>query len=55
MQLPMLPQQDNHCDCGLFLLTYLDYFTYNPPKQLNCNALAALKGMFAVAGTSPEC
>ena len=43
-QVPALPQQDNHCDCGLFLLTYLDYFAYQPPAQLNCNQLASLKG-----------
>ena len=53
VQMPALPQQDNHCDCGLFLLTYLNYFTHNPPKQLNCNALAALKGMPAMPRSSP--
>ncbi|CAL8462561.1 g2094 [Coccomyxa elongata] len=29
-----LPLQDNHCDCGLFLLTYLDFFTYGLPDNL---------------------
>ena len=43
-QVPVLPQQDNHCDCGLFLLTYLNYFAYQPPAQLNCNQLVLLKG-----------
>ncbi len=28
-----LPMQDNHCDCGLFLLTYLDFFTYALPNN----------------------
>lgn len=26
--------QDNHCDCGLFLLTYLDFFTNGLPDNL---------------------
>ncbi|KAK9906862.1 hypothetical protein WJX75_009356 [Coccomyxa subellipsoidea] len=29
-----LPMQDNYCDCGLFLLTYVDFFTYSLPKAL---------------------
>lgn len=29
-----LPMQDNHCDCGLFLLTYLDFFTHGLPDNL---------------------
>ncbi|BDA46428.1 probable Sentrin-specific protease 7 at N-terminal half [Coccomyxa sp. Obi] len=28
-----LPMQDNHCDCGLFLLTYLDFFTQGLPAS----------------------
>ena len=26
-----LPAQSNHCDCGLFLLAYLEYFCHAPP------------------------
>ena len=29
-----LPQQDNYCDCGLFLLAYIDYFTAGKPRAL---------------------
>lgn len=29
-----LPLQDNHCDCGLFLLTYAEYFTHSLPFAL---------------------
>ena len=27
-----LPQQDNFCDCGLFLLTYAEFFTHSPAR-----------------------
>jgi hypothetical protein len=27
--------QDNHCDCGLFVLTYLEYFVHAMPPALN--------------------
>lgn len=45
-QVPVgLPQQDNHCDCGLFLLTYLEYFCFDPPATIHCNRLeASLRG-----------
>lgn len=26
--------QDNYCDCGLFLLTYVDFFTYGLPAAV---------------------
>ncbi len=32
-----LPMQDNHCACGLFLLTFLDFFTYGLPDNLSLN------------------
>ncbi|KAI9047321.1 hypothetical protein LZ554_008768 [Drepanopeziza brunnea f. sp. 'monogermtubi'] len=27
-----IPQQDNHCDCGLFLLTYIEQFLQKPDQ-----------------------
>lgn len=27
-----LPKQDNYCDCGLFTLTYIHFFTYGAPE-----------------------
>lgn len=27
-----LPKQDNHSDCGLFLLTYMDFFAAANPR-----------------------
>ena len=40
-----LPQQDNHCDCGLFLLTYVHYFCHSPPDRINKRCLEqSLKG-----------
>ena len=29
-----LPQQDNYCDCGLFLLAYADFFTHSLPAHI---------------------
>ena len=29
-----VPQQDNYCDCGLFLLAFIDYFTAGMPRSL---------------------
>jgi hypothetical protein len=29
--LSQVPQQDNHCDCGLFLLHYVELFINDPP------------------------
>eukprot|EP00877_Chromochloris_zofingiensis_P014687 jgi/Chrzof1/9472/Cz04g04110.t1 len=34
-----VPKQDNHCDCGLFLLTYLEFFVYAAPEAINLNVL----------------
>lgn len=31
--------QDNHCDCGLFLLAFLEYFVFSPPKALTAEAV----------------
>lgn len=30
--LPQVPTQDNHCDCGLFVCSYIEYFTHRLPK-----------------------
>ncbi len=32
-----LPSQDNYCDCGLFLLTYVEFFTYGLPATFHFN------------------
>ena len=34
-----IPVQDNHCDCGLFLLTYLEYFVAARPTAINRRAV----------------
>lgn len=31
MQLGTLPQQDNHCDCGLYTLAYMEFFCHAAP------------------------
>jgi hypothetical protein len=36
-----IPVQDNHCDCGLFVLTYLEYFVAGLPPALSKQAVEA--------------
>lgn len=38
-----LPQQDNYCDCGLFLLTYADYFTHSLPEVIKTKSKKTLE------------
>ena len=41
--------QDNSCDCGLFLLTYLDFFTHSLPADISKSNLDQQHGAaFAV-------
>jgi hypothetical protein len=39
-----LPKQDNHCDCGLFVLAYLEYFVHANPPALSQKAVTNPKG-----------
>ena len=39
-----VPCQDNYCDCGLFVLAYLDFWTHAPPDQVELCARGAWKG-----------
>lgn len=39
-----VPCQDNGYDCGLFVLTYMDLWTYSPPDQLQLCVEGTLKG-----------
>ncbi len=32
--LSRLPKQDNHCDCGLFLLCYVEFFCHAQPRAI---------------------
>ena len=38
-----LPKQDNHWDCGLFLLTYAEYFAAAAPTALEFRAVRSLR------------
>ncbi|KAK9814889.1 hypothetical protein WJX73_001421 [Symbiochloris irregularis] len=38
-----LPQQDNYCDCGLFLLTYAEFFLSHAPPTISIKSLSALR------------
>ena len=51
-----LPQQDNFCDCGLFLLTYAEFFTHSLPGHIRTKSRqrhhpAELEGARLAAGT----
>lgn len=39
-----VPSQDNGYDCGLFLLTYMDLWTYSPPDHVDMCKEVRLKG-----------
>lgn len=39
-----VPRQDNYCDCGLFVLAYMDFWTHAPPDQVELCERGALKG-----------
>ncbi|DBA66333.1 TPA: hypothetical protein ACH3X2_002325 [Trebouxia sp. C0005] len=39
-----VPCQDNYCDCGLFVLAYLDFWTHAPPDQVELCERGAWKG-----------
>ncbi len=39
-----VPRQDNYCDCGLFVLAYLDFWTHAPPDQVELCEKGAWKG-----------
>lgn len=39
-----VPSQDNGYDCGLFVLAYMDLWTYSPPDQVNMCKEGRLKG-----------
>ena len=57
-----LPQQDNFCDCGLFLLTYAEFFTHSLPAHIRTKSRqrldpAELEGVWTAAstdGTQPQ-
>eukprot|EP00899_Mesostigma_viride_P024328 jgi/Mesvir1/507/Mv11371-RA.2 len=44
---PLVPQQDNYCDCGLFLLFYLEQFAKSPACRRG--DLAAIRSMLTSA------
>ncbi|GAQ85607.1 Ulp1 protease family protein [Klebsormidium nitens] len=41
-----VPQQDNHCDCGLFLLHYVEQFIADPPPIFDRRLGSARKGHY---------
>lgn len=40
-----LPKQDNYCDCGLFLLAYMHFFTHSLPEEISKSTLATIPGV----------
>ena len=47
-----LPRQDNHCDCGLFLLAYLHYFCAGLPQRMTLSKERPIDHA-ALEGASP--
>ncbi len=45
-----VPKQDNHCDCGLFVCAFVEFFIAALPKALNVPALSALKKQYVKDG-----
>ena len=41
-----VPKQDNHCDCGLFVCAFVEFFIAALPKALNTRALQTVKERF---------
>ena len=39
-----LPKQNNYCDCGLFTLTYMHFFSNTPPDRIRMDSLDKLGG-----------
>lgn len=35
MQVKSLPHQNNHHDCGLYTLAYMEFFSYQPPRHIH--------------------
>lgn len=36
VQVQTIPHQDNYHDCGLYTLTYMEFFCYHTPLQIHC-------------------
>ena len=47
-----LPKQDNYCDCGLFTLTYIHFFTFQAPESVEIERLESMGGQLLGATLS---
>ena len=50
-----VPRQNNYCDCGLFVLAYMDFWTHAPPDQVELCEKGAVRGELPGLHTSAEC
>lgn len=41
LRLPAIPRQDNWYDCGLFVLTYMDFFCHDAPDVMPTDFIAS--------------
>ena len=48
----LFPVQDNSCDCGLFLLAYMDFFTHSLPEDISKANLKEQHGVFEATSQS---
>ena len=47
-----LPKQDNYCDCGLFTLTYIHFFTFQAPESVEIERMESMGGQLLGATLS---
>lgn len=47
---PLVPRQDNHCDCGLFVCASVEYFVFRLPPSLNEEAVKELANRYTKDG-----
>lgn len=40
-----VPRQEDYCNCGLFVLAYMDFWTHAPPDQVELCERGAWKGI----------
>lgn len=47
-----VPRQEDYCNCGLFVLAYMDFWTHAPPDQVELCERGAWKGTGSDAAVS---
>jgi Ulp1 protease family, C-terminal catalytic domain len=50
LQVTCIPHQDNYHDCGLYTLTYLEFFAFKPPRAIHRQARGHLSFKWGPGG-----